>query len=52
MITLNYYYNSFLTKKNYEDVNILMFLTYTKIEFFFYQKYNYDFIIILLSMFY
>ena len=35
MITLNYYYNSFLTKKNYEDVNILMFLIYTKIEFFF-----------------
>ena len=32
-ILLNYYY-SFLTQKKKEDVNILMFLTYTKIEYF------------------
>ena len=34
-----YYYYSFLIK-NYEDVNILMFLTYTKIMYF-YKRYNF-----------
>ena len=27
-------------KKNYKDVNILIFLTYTKIAYFIYKKYN------------
>ena len=34
-----YYYYSFLTKKFNKDVNILMFLTYNKIIYF-YKKYN------------
>ena len=33
IISLHCYY-SFLTKQIYKDVNILMFLTYTKIVFF------------------
>ena len=34
-----YYHYSFLIK-NYEDVNIIMFLTYTKIIYF-YKRYNF-----------
>ena len=52
-IILNYYY-LFLTKKNYEDVNILMFPTYNKITFFYKKNIYiiYDFIIILSFIFY
>ena len=52
IIILHYYY-SFLIKQIYKDVNILMFLTYTKIVYILIKIYIiYDFIIIILFMFY